>query len=482
MKKRTLALILSVFMLFALTACGGEETSSDLPEINYGNEVDTEDDDDETMDGTTTTVIQGGSSGNKSPALDMDVYENVDVPVINKKAKTQFLESVPKSLKGKTVSILTWWEPMDNEVAKMKTFEKETGIKIKWIPAIGDYASKLASMIAANNSPDIAGMRNADFPTSILQGRFRPISESKLDLTKTDVFDKETINNFKINGEVYGIVVKGSSLLSFNVLTYNNDIFINNGIKTPAEYFKAGEWNRDTFLELCKQIKTKTGLTAIAGEYGGHQLVKAGGLQAVEVINGKLVSNIDNSDYRENIRWVTRLSTTEKVADWGMSRDSFINGKCAMYLDTGYALQSDNVYSKAKINLGFVPVPSPKGVNKVYGSTQLWGFPVSNKAGTKKDNIEAASYALEYWQNPVYDEEGNSMWLNSSVSAFISYCYSQPKSYTASEGVVSYSGDYSYNTMLNDLLNYGPDSVDTQCAKWSKVISANIKKISDEWS
>ena len=107
MKKRTLALILSVFMLFALTACGGEETSSDLPEINYGNEVDTEDDDDETMDGTTTTVIQGGSSGNKSPALDMDVYEKVDVPVINKKAKTQFLESVPKSLKGKTVSILT---------------------------------------------------------------------------------------------------------------------------------------------------------------------------------------------------------------------------------------------------------------------------------------------------------------------------------------------------------------------------------------
>ena len=165
-----------------------------------------------------------------------------------------------------------------------------------------------------------------------------------------------------------------------------------------------------------------------------------------------------------------------------MSRDSFINGKCAMYLDEGYTLQSDNVYTNAKINLGFVPVPSPKGVNKVFVSTQLWGFPVSNKAGTNKDNIEAASYALEYWQNPVYDEEGNSMWLNSSVSAFISYCYSQPKSYTASAGVVSYGGDYSYNTMLNDLLNYGPDSVDTQCAKWSKVISANIKKISDEWS
>lgn len=480
MKKtvKLLALSMAIVMMFLLTACknDGNSMTSDNG-LNYGDEIIDEiiDDDDADVSEIDKTSGNKGNKDNTAASYNDNLGRNHKIDEDKKKA---LLDSIPSSLKGQEVSILTWWNPFDYEIKKMNKFTEKTGIKIKWVYADLDaYTQKLASLRAQGNAPDIACIRVQDYPSSIMRGYFRPLSESKLDLSKTSVFDIESMNLVKWDGQNYGAIIKGTTYITMGLLMYNADLFDKYGVTTPHELWKNGKWNWDTFVSISQQIQSKSKVTACTAGYQGYRLAQTGGEDAVAFSNGKLVNNTSSKNYRDTYKWITDLIPTGqyKIMDFGLNRDGFMKGKAAMLVEENWALQAGERFNNLSFTLGYAPLPCKTTKTIVPADFQLWGFPTGSK------HLEAASYALEYWQDPAYNETGYEIWLNDSVAAFNDWLWEQPKTFKISQGIIEYGGDYNWYT-YNYEATESKEKVDSAIDKWSSVIDANIKKIYSEFN
>jgi len=508
-----IAIMMVVAMLFTVTGCGdsGAESIVEGEALNYGDEVidDLEDDGDSvtvstiTEDGKTVTTsgnssgsgdkTTGGASGSNGNAsgsgnkgsgnkgsnsggntIDYgSKFENNFA--IDENKKTSFLDSVPKNLKGKEVSILTWWQPFEHEKKKMEKFTKETGIKIKWIYADQEnYLQRLATLRAQGNPPDIAAITVGNYPNAILLDYFRPISESKIDLSKKDVFDIDSMNMLKMNGKHYGVIVKGTTYITMGILVYNADLFDKHGVTSPQELWDSGKWNWDTFIEIALDIRKKAGVSALASGYSGYRLAQTSGEDAVAFKNGKMVNNMKSEVYRSGYKFVAELQPKGKygllVPHENMYND-FLSGQIAMVCTENWILQSGERLTDSTFTLGFAPMPNKtSGKTIVPSDAQLWGFPTGSK------NLEAASYVLEYWHDPKYTETGYDLWMSDSAAGFMDWMWKQNKSFKISQGVFDYGGegsfwDYNFLTLEN------ASKVDSYIDSRMSFVDANLKKI-----
>lgn len=494
---RLFTLILTVAMLFNVAGCGDSNNQSELPELNYGDEVinDLASDIDsvtiETEKNNSKENSSGSNKGNNGSSSDKQVANSSNKNntaasyndsldrnhKIDENEKKTFLDSVPDKLKGQEVSILVWWNPFEYETKKMEKFTEATGIKIKWIYVDQDsYVQRLASLRAQGNAPDIAGIRVSAYPSSIIQGYFRPLSASKLDLSKTDVFDIDSMNQLKWEGKHYGAIIKGTTYITMGLLMYNADLFDKHGVTTPHKLWQDGKWNWDTFISTSQAIQKKSNITACTAGYHGYRLAQTGGEDAVAIKNGKIVNNMSSKVYRDAYKWVANLNPKGqyKVLDWSLNRDGFMAGNAAMLVEDSWALQAGERFNNLSFTLGYAPLPCKSTQTVVPSDAQLWGFPDGSK------HLEAASYALEYWQDPAYNETGYEIWLNDSVAGFMDWLWKQPKTFKVSQGVVEYGGDYSWWT-YNMESTANKNTVDSVMDKWSAVVDTNIKKIYTEF-
>ncbi len=479
---RLISVVLCLFMLVGtFAACGSTATvSSEDDGVLRGDAVDYDDGDDEyvdTEDETVTTTGTNSTSSTKGTASGSTGASN-NAYKVDESAKTDFISSIPKSLSGTTVKILVWWTPGVAEKAKMEEFTKKTGIKIKWIQS-SDYNQKLASMIAQGNSPDIACIQQDSFPQLIMQDYFQDLSAGKFDLSDTSVYDIDTMNKFKYNGKHYGVVIKGSTHVNFNVLIYNADIFAKAKVKTPNQLWQEGNWNWDTFISTCQEImqKDSTIKAAITGEYQCHDLVQTSGYDLVEFNNGKAVNKSSSADVINAWRFVNELSEKYKVLDSGINVKGFYEGKTAMALNGNFVMQKgDSLEKNCPFTWGFAPTPSPKGQKvSVSSGVQLWGLPAGSK------NTEAASYALRYWHDPKFDVEGYETWYNDDVAKFNTWLWDQNKTFQNFKAVVNYGGNYKWSTLTSELASCGVGNVQSKLNSWSTVIDSNIAKLEKEF-
>ncbi len=466
-----IAILLCLAMVFALTACGEKAEETSEPEIMYGNETDDGfgegDTEGDVITSTTTTTSSGGSANT----------QNYDDGLVNKNkidedSKTDFLANIPKKYSGTEVSILIWWPAFDYEVKKMERFTKATGIKVKFVYAdSASYMQKLSSLKLQKNSPDIACITTNQYPNAIIQDYFQPIENSKLSMNK-NTFDLDSMNKLKWNGKQYGAIIKGNSHINFGIMLYNADLFKKHGVTDPHTLWEQGKWNWDTLISTSQQIQKKSGITALSTEYHGYRLSQSSGEDAVVFKNGKLVNNTGSENYREAYKLIYNLGSKGqyKVMDMGLNRDGFMNGKCAMFLDDSWALQSGERYEDLPFTLGFAPIPCKKGVNAVPSDFQLWGFPVGAK------NTEAAAYALEYWMSPQFDEKGHTTWVNDSAAAMLDHLWEQPKVFKLSTGAIEYGGDYEWWDYNQQCALNGND-INATMDRWSNVITENLRKI-----
>jgi len=315
------------------------------------------------------------------------------------------------------------------------------------------------------------------YPTMIMQGLFRPVTESKLDLSRADVYDLDIMNQLKWNGKMYGVTYKGTTNGVFGFTAYNADVFENAGVDTPYDLWQSGKWNWESFIRIGKELLTKTNLHPVSAGYHGHRLVQTCGEDAVIFKNGKMVNNSSSQVYREGYKWLNSLTASgeHKILHYG-SHDTFINAECAMYIVETWALQAGDMLSDVPFKVGFAPCPTKDGKDVVPGDVQLWGFVDGCK------NLDAASYFLEYWWNPVYQEKGESVWLNDSVAKFVSYLWECPKTLQLSHSIVNYGGDYNFYDENYKLATGGVGNVDSRVDALSSVIDSNLKKMYSEFS
>lgn len=476
MKKRILAMLLAVCMVFTFAACGENEEKTTDYEINYGDEaMDEVEDDSDTQTIVSSNVTNSSTGGNVLQHNDTSSTKP-QFGIVEEKKKS-FLESVPKNLAGKEVSILVWWNPFDYEKKKMEKFTKETGIKVKWIYVSSEeYMQRLSSLKASGQSPDIACITTENYPTAIMQDYFQPLSNGKLSLDPK-VFDIESMDKLKWNGKRYGSIIKGTTYITMGLLVYNADIFNKYGVTDPYTLWKQGKWDWKTFVSTSTEIQKKSGVTAVSSEYSAYRLSQTCGEDAVMIKNGKLTNNTGSKNYRNALKWINNLNLNGqyKILDNSLNRSGFMSGKSVMHIEENWALQKGERYKDTSFTLGYAPLPTSNGKSVIPSDVQLWGFPVGAK------NTDAAGYVLEYWHNPQYNETGYEIWINDSVATFSDWLWAQPKNFKVSAGVLEYGGDYSWATIFYEASASSQDKVDSVLDKWSGVIDANINKIYKEF-
>ena len=79
------------------------------------------------------------------------------------------------------------------------------------------------------------------------------------------------------------------------VFVYNKQTMEDNGYDDPAELFKEGKWNWDTFTEMCLDFTdAESDKYALDGWYYEKALQQSSGVPLIGITDGKLVNNISD--------------------------------------------------------------------------------------------------------------------------------------------------------------------------------------------
>ncbi|KKI94190.1 sugar ABC transporter substrate-binding protein [Bacillus sp. SA1-12] len=167
---------------------------------------------------------------------------------------------------GDTVNLTfsAWGNPAEIKVYQKAVdgFMKENpNIKVKLVPIPSDgYIQKLQTQLQGSQAPDVFYVGDGDISKIIETGKLAPLSEymnSSESYAKPDEFAEGLWGAAKKDDEIYGITVDCNPML----LYYNKKLFSELGIKTPQEYFDAGEWNFAAMEEVTDQLRD-------GGKYG----------------------------------------------------------------------------------------------------------------------------------------------------------------------------------------------------------------------
>lgn len=490
MKRRiatqVLSLMLSAFLIIGITACSSEKepastagSKSSVETSETGSDADTKTnttdmDDDQSSDDSISNIIVPHSTAKKSTKQTGNTTRTTN----NQAVRNDFFSSVPKNLSGKTVKILVWWNPSENEVKKMEYFTQKTGIKVKFIQTtLSKYAQKLSSLISQGSSPDIAKFMDNDYPAVIMKNYFQPLSAGAINL-KDKAYDVETMNHYKWKGKYYGLTIKGGSTCDFFIIAYNKTMFKNKGVTTPYDLWKSGKWNWDTLLSTAQAMTNpEAGIYGLTSEYQANYLVQSAGVDPVIVTENRIVNNCSDPKLLKAWQYINDLEDKYKVLSMTLNLSGFCSGKAAMYLCGNFQLQKDGVFATRMTDeWGFAPCPSPAGQKFTAACTsKLWGFPTGSK------NTVASSYALRYWLDPNYDLSGYETWYSDEVNDFVNWLWDQPKTPSRFQGIVDYGGNYSWAKMTSQLASTNSSGVKSVLDSWSSVIDANIDKIMAEF-
>lgn len=356
---------------------------------------------------------------------------------------------VPADLKGTTVSFLMYWEPNALDKAKFRSFEATTGIKVQSVVS-PDINTKLATMINADEAPDV--VRWSAWPTSV--DLLQDIRVAKMNLSDP-VWDQSIMKATTYQDKIYGINTFGEKAIN-SYIVYNEDMFWDNGLESPGDYYEAGNWNMETFEQACRDIHSLG--NDIYGYVSGDRMefIRAAGIDGVvSMKDGKFVSNLSEPALIEGLRFMAQGNKEKLIMyDWTAGCTLFNGEKAGMILSTNYGLEKEGFFKDAKFTLGAVPIPEPKGsatYNKVYG---LDAFGVPQKA----QNPEGAGYFMRYYLDPARDGMDTLYFSDELLDFHLNELKKSNRVIDTSSGILPLSGD----VYLNDNIAWEAAQSDPQ--------------------
>jgi ABC-type glycerol-3-phosphate transport system substrate-binding protein len=171
--------------------------------------------------------------------------------------------AAPKPLGKEPIALRLWhWdtflvEPYEKEGAEFTRQFSNITVKVEQTAA-AEYPQKLTAAMAGGSVPDVIGLTvtRADFLLFATNKQLTPllplIQRDKFDL---DDFYKHNLAQLTWKGTLYGLPYTWDTIIWY----YNVDIFTKEKLKTPAEYWREGKWNWDTYVELAAQLARGSG-------------------------------------------------------------------------------------------------------------------------------------------------------------------------------------------------------------------------------
>lgn len=264
-------------------------------------------------------------------------------------------------------------------------FEEATGGKVTVIAVPwGDQKPTLISMVNAGDQVDVAQANDQNFPVYPLKKIVQPI-DPYVDLSDP-MWNGAVTNTFSFGGKPYAVGTSAAPI----VIYYNKTMFMNNGVKTPSEYYKEGNWNWDSFREVANQLTADTDGDGKNDQFGfgwwdaGYPLYVGSNGKTLLSYNedGSITSNYESENVKEAMQFAQDALLKDKFIDKDKEGDYFIgefkNGKQAMTAE--YGLAGFTVF-KGDYEIDFVPVPTgPKGTQDAGpGGLSGWAIPTASK-------------------------------------------------------------------------------------------------------
>lgn len=274
------------------------------------------------------------------------------------------VEGLPETLSNPNIKIVYWYNEKQYayDTSKQDTvydpileaipyFEEKYGGEVEVIYAEwGEMLSTVISLQQSDDAPDLFEVYDETLYNVILSGVAQPLDNY---ITDKDMgyypIDKST---FQWEGSTYAIPLKPYAFY----IMFNRDLFELEGLKAPDEMFRDGEWNWDTFRDVCKKL-TKT----VDGEvtqyaYGSWEdtilsfmYANGGSLLNVDTATGTVTSNLGSVKTQNTLNYLMELKDTfvygSDMFGW------FDNGNLAM-------IRAKEFPVELPFDVGMVPFPT----------------------------------------------------------------------------------------------------------------------------
>ena len=253
-----------------------------------------------------------------------------------------------------------------NQVVKNFT-AKHPNIVVKVESAsYGDYWQKLQTMVASKTAPDIFQI-NPDFLAVFA-------AKGALSDLNTFIAEDKTFNIQDYFSEIIEVHQMKDQLFVLprdvapSVLFYNETLFKEAGLKTPYEYFKADQWNWDTFLQAAQKITKpeiqQYGITFETMWHRALQWVWQNGGEAFDSVDKPTKCLLDRASSYEGYQFAADLinsyhvSPSPRLTKTQSSTELFITGKVAMDINGAWMIPAYKNIKDFKWDIA----PLPKGV------------------------------------------------------------------------------------------------------------------------
>lgn len=399
--QKIICIWLAIAMLFVISGCNGNNDDNSYVESVITQEYF----EDEPIDESSETI--SGSNTNTSIVSGGDIKPNDNAGEAAQPITDPYA-NIPANLNGTTVKFATWIDHKSNESASvLENFTKKTGIKVELVTVPQDgYMTKLVSMIASNNAPDVF-VDNNEFPVSLkIAQPLNSYVNLKDPVWSSSIKELGTINGrtFIINGEkVHWNFVTG--------VFFHKAIAEENGIKTPYDYRDEGNWTWDTMRQFM------TDYNNIPGDYwGGYvdadDLYKTCGTALVKYNNGKWSSGVGDANLTKAYQYYLDLMKNGLIVD-SVKQSFMCDGQQALWFGSSWMMTKSAIAWETLdlSKIGFIEAPSYDGnKNPTYwASLRAYGICQGAK------NPKGAGYFLRYFLD-AENYKPEEVWKNVSLA------------------------------------------------------------------
>lgn len=325
---------------------------------------------------TATSCSTSGSSSN--PYADVDVAEDVRNKIKENVLNSDILPA--DELENKTIKWLSDWDINPDSTGKNKptelvAFEEKYGGKIEFIRCdYDDRYEKLAKMINSDEGIDFFYAGNMDaFPKGAIKSMFVPVDDY-IDFSSPLWEDVQDVNDSLIwNGSHYCIVTQTTG--DKVACVYNKKTIQEAGLKDPAELYANGEWDWNSFQNMLKSfVDVENQRYGIEGWWYEFAIMATTGVPAVEIKDGKLISNLSDPAMERVQNYLYDLNSTGCIAigvgDYGWtSHPEFVGeGKVLFYPVGLYEFYTEPEQWRTKFgdDAFFVPMPKDPDADDYY--------------------------------------------------------------------------------------------------------------------
>ena len=300
-------------------------------------------------------------------------------------------------LGGRTIKFGAWFDTTpkagsseigDKLIEVMNDLQQKCNFKMEYINIpYEEYAQKVsASVMAGDPVFDIGHIEDGMFfPGLVTKGYLFPVSDLKeFDFSnpKWNQFTKEAST---YSGKVYGFQTEKT--YPRTMIYFNKNIFEKEGIPSPYELQRNGQWDWEKMLEIAKKTTKDVNSDGINDQWGLSGIDIA--WMFVYSNNGELIRNDDGKprfglteeNSLEALQFYQDLAVKHKVfevnpdgAEWDYAMQQFKDGKTAMFAGAWW-MAGSNFKDNMKDDYGVLMFPK----------------------GPKADKYISQNYGLNFW-------------------------------------------------------------------------------------